>query len=90
MMSSTSEPDAARTAAPADDLEICAAAIAGVADGHAKRVASLPGDLAFDVAPGKIVAVCTALRDDPRLSFENLIDVSACGCAPTARLASRR
>jgi NADH-quinone oxidoreductase subunit C len=41
------------------------------------RVASRCDELTFDVAPGSIVAVSRALRDEPQWSFEQLIDL--CG-----------
>jgi len=57
-------------------LDALAAAVQHAAQGRATRVAALPGDLAFDVEAGAIVAVCTALRDDERLRFEVLTDLS--------------
>ena len=41
------------------------------------RVPSTCGELTFEVAAEAIVEVCTALRDDPRWAFEQLIDL--CG-----------
>lgn len=43
------------------------------------------GELTIDVVPARIVAACEALRDDPQLRFEQLIDLcgvdySAYGC----------
>jgi NADH-quinone oxidoreductase subunit C len=40
-------------------------------------VGSLPGEVAIEVGAADLVAVCAALRDDPGLAFEQLID--ACG-----------
>lgn len=44
-----------------------------------ERLKALPvvaGDVAFEVAPTELLAVCRELRDDPTLAFEQLIDVS--------------
>ena len=41
-----------------------------------RPVASLPGEIAIDVAPADLVAVCRELRDAPDLAFEQLIDLS--------------
>ncbi len=43
---------------------------------RAKRVASLPTELAIEVSPEQLVAVCRDLRDLPELSFEQLTDLS--------------
>jgi len=43
------------------------------------RLKALPvikGDVAFEVAPGDLLAVCAELRSDPTLAFEQLIDLS--------------
>jgi NADH-quinone oxidoreductase subunit C len=66
---------AADSAAP-DRLELLAAAIVDASNGRATRAASLARELAFDVAVDAIVEVCAALRDDPRLHFEVLTDLS--------------
>lgn len=71
-----SDPTSAATGSAPDSLEALAAAIGEATQGRATRVAALPGDLAFDVEPDAIVAVCTALRDDERLRFAVLADVS--------------
>jgi NADH-quinone oxidoreductase subunit C len=42
-----------------------------------KRYASLPGDASFEVAAADLLEVARALRDDPALRFEELIDL--CG-----------
>ena len=34
------------------------------------------GDVAFEVSPDQLLAVCQELRDDPELRFEQLIDLS--------------
>jgi NADH-quinone oxidoreductase subunit C len=44
-----------------------------------ERLKALPvvtGDVAFEVAPGDLLAVCRELHDDPTLAFEQLIDAS--------------
>ena len=43
---------------------------------RARPAAALPGDVAIDVAPGDLLAVCRELRDAPDLAFEQLIDLS--------------
>jgi len=73
MSAPTSDP--AGSAAP-DRLEVLGAAVVDAANGRATRAASLKGELAFDVEADAIVEVCAALRDDPRLHFEVLTDLS--------------
>jgi NADH-quinone oxidoreductase subunit C len=41
-----------------------------------ERVASNCGELTFEVPAGRLVAVCSILRDDPELKFEQLIDLA--------------
>jgi NADH-quinone oxidoreductase subunit C len=41
-----------------------------------ERAPSLPDELCYEVQPSSIKAVCLALRDDPELKFEILIDLS--------------
>jgi NADH-quinone oxidoreductase subunit C len=43
---------------------------------RAVRLAALPGEIAIEVAPDDLVAVCRELRDAPGLAFEQLIDLS--------------
>jgi NADH-quinone oxidoreductase subunit C len=43
---------------------------------RARRVASLAGELAIEVAPEQLLSVCSDLRDLPELSFEQLTDLS--------------
>jgi NADH-quinone oxidoreductase subunit C len=71
-----SEPTSDSAGSAPDGLELLATAVLDAARGRASRVAALPGDLAFDVEADAIVAVCTALRDDERLHFEVLTDIS--------------
>ena len=58
-------------------LETLAEEISARFAGKVVRVPSTCGELTFEVVPEAIVEVCTALRDEPQWSFEQLIDV--CG-----------
>jgi NADH-quinone oxidoreductase subunit C len=40
------------------------------------RLASLDGELGYEVAPADLLEVATTLRDDPRFAFEAAVDVS--------------
>ena len=75
-----SDPTSAPAAEPAGgaqgSLEALAAIVSEAARGRATRTPALAGELAFDVEAEAIVAVCTALRDDERLHFEVLVDLS--------------
>jgi len=71
-----SDPTAPAAGDAPDSLEAFAAAVAAATAGRATRVAALAGELAFDVEPDAIVAVCRTLRDDERLGFAVLVDVS--------------
>jgi len=57
-------------------VEATAKAIDSLIGARARRVAALPGELAIEVAPIDLLAVCRDLRDRPELSFEQLIDLS--------------
>ncbi|MGQ0429208.1 MAG: NADH-quinone oxidoreductase subunit C [Gammaproteobacteria bacterium] len=57
-------------------LEATAVAIASRFGARARRVASLPDELTVEVVPADLLEVCRALRDDPALAFEQLIDLS--------------
>jgi NADH-quinone oxidoreductase subunit C len=46
-------------------------------DVRLSRVSSTCGELSYEVAPGDLIEVATALRDEPEFGFEQLIDV--CG-----------
>ncbi len=54
-----------------------AAAIEAKLGGRVERLPSSTGELGYRVGPDDLVAVCRALRDDPELNFEMLMDV--CG-----------
>ena len=41
-----------------------------------QRAPSLPDELSYEVQPGNLKQVCVALRDDPGLRFEMLIDLA--------------
>jgi len=41
-----------------------------------QRVPSRCGELTFEVPAGQLIATCRALRDDPELRFEQLIDLT--------------
>jgi NADH-quinone oxidoreductase subunit C len=57
-------------------IEATAQAIESRIGAQAARVESLPGEIAIEVAPENLVAVCRMLRDLPELAFEQLIDLS--------------
>ena len=57
-------------------IEALAAAIQARLGDAATRRSALPGELSFDLAADSLVASMTALRDDPSLRFEILIDVA--------------
>ena len=62
-------PDAAKIAALAGRVE-------ARLPNFLERVPSLPDELCYEVQPSNIKAVCLALRDDPELKFEILIDLA--------------
>jgi NADH-quinone oxidoreductase subunit C len=57
-------------------VEATAQAIEGRIGARAARLPALPGEIAIEVAPADLVAVCKELRDAPELGFEQLIDLS--------------
>ena len=63
-------------AAPTDRIETLAATVTEVCGARVRRVAAIPGELTFEVEPAALVGVCQALRDDERLCFETLADLS--------------
>ncbi len=71
-----SDPTPEPAGTPPDPIEQLAGIVAEATQGRALRAAALPGELAFDVAAESLREVCAALRDEPRLSFELLIDLS--------------
>ena len=44
--------------------------------GAVQRLASLPGDLAYEVKPEALLTACRTLRDAPELRFEMLMDLA--------------
>lgn len=75
MSAPMSEP-ATDTPPPPSRLETLADTIGTVCGERLHRVASIASELTFEVSPSQVVEVCRALRDDPRLSFQTLADLS--------------
>ena len=61
---------------PTDKIAVLAAAIEGRLPGLLQRVPSLADELCYEVQPANLKQVCIALRDDPALRFEMLIDLA--------------
>ena len=59
-----------------DRLETLAATVESRTGGKLARLPALAGELAYRVAPEHLLEVCAALRDDPALRFEQLMDVA--------------
>ena len=57
-------------------IETTAQAIESRIGAKAVRIPSLPDEIAIEVAPADLLAVCRELRDAPDLAFEQLIDLS--------------
>ena len=57
-------------------IEATAEALAARIGERAVRLPALAGEIAVDVAPADLVAVCRELRDTPGLAFEQLVDLS--------------
>ena len=57
-------------------IEALAAKVDAALSGRARRAASLPRELAYEVDAAKLIEVCTVLRDAPELKFEQLMDVA--------------
>jgi NADH-quinone oxidoreductase subunit C len=57
-------------------VDATADAIASAIGPRAARIASLPGEIAIEVAAADLLDVCLQLRDAPGLAFEQLIDLS--------------
>jgi NADH-quinone oxidoreductase subunit C len=60
----------------ADGASALAQAIEAQLQDSVQRLPSLPGDLAYEVKPQALLAVCRTLRDAPQLRFEMLMDVA--------------
>lgn len=59
-----------------DSIEVLATEV-GERFGNLKRQDSILGELTYEIQPGNIVEICTALRDETPFRFEQLIDL--CG-----------
>jgi NADH-quinone oxidoreductase subunit C len=57
-------------------VEATARAIEARIGARAAPLPALPGEIAIEVAPPDLVAICKELRDAPDLAFEQLIDLS--------------
>ena len=57
-------------------IEATAQALESRIGARARRIESLAGEIAIEVAPEQLVAVCRELRDLPELAFEQLTDLS--------------
>ncbi len=57
-------------------VEATAQAIESRIGTRATPIKALPGEIAIEVAPEHLIAVCRELRDLPELAFEQLIDLS--------------
>jgi NADH-quinone oxidoreductase subunit C len=64
------------TATSTDKISALAARIEARLPDQVVRVHSLPDELCYEVQPAHIRQVCLALRDDPALKFEILIDLA--------------
>ena len=62
--------------APPSRVEALATRVESACGARVKRVASIAGELTYEVAPADLLSVCTQLRDDPTLAFDMLADVS--------------
>ena len=74
MAEPTSQP-----AEPADDAKTPVSALARTIETHIqglKRLPSPPHELAYEVEAASLLTVCRALRDEPDLRFEMLMDVA--------------
>ncbi len=57
-------------------IEATAQAIESRIGAKAARIVSLPDEIAIEVAPDDLLAVCQELRDAPEFAFEQLVDLS--------------
>jgi len=64
------------TASSNEKISALAALVEARLPGQVLRVHALPDELCYEVQPADLKAVCLALRDDPSLKFEVLIDVA--------------
>jgi NADH-quinone oxidoreductase subunit C len=64
------------TAAANEKISALAAKVEASLPNLVQRVHSLPDELCYEVQPADLKKVCQALRDDPALKFEILIDLA--------------
>ncbi len=57
-------------------IEALAAKVDAALGGRARRAASLPRELVYEVDAAKLLEVCTVLRDAPELKFEQMMDLA--------------
>src|SRR5579864_7055245 len=61
---------------PMKDMEALALQVEAQVTGRARRVTSPAHELAYEVEPAELLAVCRTLRDAPDLKFEMLVDLA--------------
>jgi NADH-quinone oxidoreductase subunit C len=66
----------AQMSSPTDKIAALAATIEARLPNLLQRAPSLPDELCYEVQPSNLKQVCVALRDDPALRFEMLIDLA--------------
>jgi NADH-quinone oxidoreductase subunit C len=66
----------AQMSSPTDKIAALAATIDARLPNLLQRAPSLPDELCYEVQPSNLKQVCVALRDDPALRFEMLIDLA--------------
>jgi NADH-quinone oxidoreductase subunit C len=59
-----------------EQLEALARSVEAHVDGRARRIHSLPDELAYEVAAEHLQSVCWLLRDTPDLDFQMLMDLT--------------
>ena len=59
-----------------DPIEALAVQIDAQLNGQVRRVASLAGELTYEVDSESLLGVCRTLRDSPELKFEMLVDLA--------------
>jgi len=64
------------TASANEKITALATRVEAVLSGQVQRVHSLPDELCYEVQPADLKKVCLALRDDPALKFEILVDLA--------------
>jgi len=64
------------TASANEKISALATKVEALLSDQVQRVHSLPDELCYEVQPADLKKVCLALRDDPALKFEILIDLA--------------